>query len=97
MYLALACTDLSVSGFSIKTLFPKFSHFNTFFHLPALSSTFWHATCKRHKPQTKKATQNKLPAGQFRQCCSTTHRCFTGNSGHNVQFLKKIEQNTNDY
>jgi hypothetical protein len=74
MYLALACTDLSVSGFSIKTLFPKFSLFNTLFHFPALSSTFWHATYRRNKPQTKKATQNKRFSAEFFNCCSTTAR-----------------------
>jgi hypothetical protein len=33
----------------------------TFFHFSALFSTFWHATYRRNKPQTKKATQKQAP------------------------------------
>jgi hypothetical protein len=35
--------------------------FSTFFHFPALSSTFWHATYRRNKPQTRKANQKQAP------------------------------------
>jgi hypothetical protein len=69
MYLALACTDLSVSGFSIKTLFSKFSqifHFLTLFftsrHFPALFGT---QPTDATSPKPKKQPKTSFPHGNF--------------------------------
>jgi hypothetical protein len=61
---------LSLCVFSILLQF--FSLSSTIQYFIVLSGTFQYATCRRYKPQTKKATQNKPCPAAFSNCCSTT-------------------------